>query len=154
MVLSEQSTADLRGGQLAGSSSGSPAGQPVVARSGSSNAFDPGATPAAADLLGTSARGGTIDFELDAAPGSLAVLVLAYDATLVPLQPFLPGSILGRPALNMGPYTVPSTGTVRVPFQVPSRFPLGQTYFGQFLAVEPDLATFWVSNALSWHTSQ
>ncbi|MEM7200372.1 MAG: hypothetical protein AAF628_08915 [Planctomycetota bacterium] len=121
---------------------------------GSSFTAHPGAAPPAADLLGTSARGSTIEFELDAVPGSLAVLILAYDATVVPLQPFMPGSILGVPVLNSGPYTVPPSGAVQVPFDVPSLFPLGQTYFGQFLAVEPDLATYWVSNVLPWHTSQ
>ncbi|MEM7202472.1 MAG: hypothetical protein AAF628_19525 [Planctomycetota bacterium] len=87
-------------------------------------------TPSSADIYGPSVRGSTVTFSLDALPGSLAVLLLAYDPTLVPLEPFIPGSPLGAFVTTLGPWTVPGTGNLLVPQGIPQTWPLGHVSSG------------------------
>ncbi len=109
--------------------------------------------PSSANLLGRSARGRTIQFQLDALPGSVAALLFGHDPTLLPLEPLTPGSLLVNYEVVFAPVFVPASGVTAIPFTVPTTWPLGQTYFGQFLTLEPNLTTLWATNTFPWHTS-
>jgi hypothetical protein len=92
-----------------------------------------------------------IDFALEGAPGSLAALFFATDATLVPFEPWALGSFLVRTVITAGPLFIPSSGTGTWPFWIPSSYPLGETYYWQFATVEPSTNRLWLSNALPLH---
>ena len=74
------------------------------------------------------------------------------DPTLVPLEPLTPGSLLAN-FVAFVPAVVPASGNYQLPFLVPQTWPLGQTFFGQFITVEPGPNMLWATNSFPWHTS-
>ena len=81
--------------------------------------------------------------------------MLSYRAELVPLEPLVAGSLLALLATSIGPVTVPPSGTAQLPFRIPSSgWPVGQTYYGQWVTLELQTRRLWVSNSFPWHTSR
>ena len=128
-------------------------GVPFVLQSGGTLQVDAAATPSAGEIRGTMAVNQTIRFALDAKPGSLGLLLLGYGANLVPLEPLTWGSLLSPFALTVGPLSVPASGSVELPYVVPPGWPLGQTFWGQFLSVEPVSNRLWATNSFALHVN-
>lgn len=149
-------SAIVMGGAVLPGSGGNPNGLPgrtVWADQFSSFLARPFALPTAGHIEGIQERGQVIQFVARAAPASPLVLLLSYRAELVPIEPVAFGSLLAFPAAVLGPFVVPSTGDFRGPFSLPVTWPLGETYFGQFVSLEPGPNTVWVSNSFPLHVN-
>ena len=83
---------------------------------------------------------------MDAAPGSVGILLLAYDGTVTSLQPFGTGLFLPGFVASLGPLAVPSSGNVQLPFAISNRFPLADVFHAQFLTFDPATSRFWGTN--------
>jgi hypothetical protein len=122
-----------RGGAPGGTTCGAQAGRPIVETGTNRLRVDPAARPPMARIEGTQAGGAPIDFTLLSPAGSLALMVLAYDGALTPIEPLGFGSLLRSPAGFLGPFTVPPGDVLRLGWTIPVGFAAGPVHFGQFL---------------------
>jgi hypothetical protein len=111
-------------------------------------------TPSAGEIRGEQEIGKTIRFALDAKPNSIGALLFATQPTLLPLEPLTFGSFLSGWVLSIGPLMVPSTGTAEWSFSIPATYPLGETYYWQFLTVEPGNTALWATNSFALHVNR
>lgn len=128
---------------------GSPAGLPVL-NSNSTITGDDHSTPAHALLIGWPQVGYTVVMQLEAQPGSQALLLVARNANHVPLEPLLPGSLLLTPLVIVGPFFVPASGVLDVPFPVTSGTTPDELWLGQFLTLEPVTSALWATNPFTF----
>ncbi|MEM7204053.1 MAG: hypothetical protein AAF628_27575 [Planctomycetota bacterium] len=154
LQLTNQTVAEFWGaGPIAGAAglSGQP-GMASVVDPSSTLAVRPGEPGLRARLTGASFPGNTVAFELTAPPGIPAVAFFGNFAQHLPLEPLVPGSLLVAPILAAGPFAVPSGGTLRLPYVVPSRWLLDSVFYGQFLALDPATGELRSSNSFPWIT--
>lgn len=154
-VLDNSAATALRvtfAGGIGGLPNGRP-GVPSLLDSSSLLISDATASPTVAELLGRQFRGSDLWFVAKGAPRSPAVLVLAYRGDAVPLEPLGYGNILASPALTVGPFSLSALGELRGAFVLPPAWPLGETYFAQFLTLQPGPNTLWASNRLVLHAT-
>jgi hypothetical protein len=144
------SVAYFEGGMPVGGA-GSP---PGPASSGPGIQINANSTPSAGEIRGEQEVGKTIRFALDAKPNSLGALLMATQPTLVPLEPLTLGSFLSGWVLSIGPLMVPSTGTAEWSLSIPATYPLGETYYWQFLTLEPGNTALWVTNSFALHVNR
>ena len=131
---------------------GLPYGPPFQLSTGGTIQINANSTPSAGEIRGEQEVGKTIKFALDAKPNSIGALIFATQPTLVPLEPLILGSFLSAWSVTF-PVTVPMTGTLEVPFVVPANYPLGETYYWQFLTVEPGFTQAWTTNSFALHVN-
>ncbi|MEM7199243.1 MAG: hypothetical protein AAF628_03195 [Planctomycetota bacterium] len=158
IVVSDNATARFEGDEPRGGVpgiGGETFGAPSVLRSGGTIAIDPESEPSAGDLQGTPVRGQTVRFTLDAAPASVAVLLLSTSqAQMVPIEPLALGSVLFPIALAIPTASVPATGVLEIDYTIPASRQLGVTTFGQFASLHPTRQRIWLTNPFALHVNQ
>lgn len=132
---------------------GTPAGPSYGLTLGGTIQINANSTPSSGEILGEQEIGKTIKFALDGKPISIGALVFATQPTLVPLEPLTLGSFLSGWSVTF-PVLVPVTGVLELPFVIPTTYPLGETYYWQFLTVEPGLAALWATNSFLLHVNR
>lgn len=121
----------------AGGGNGLPRGPAYQLGPGSRLVHSPNLRTPVAWITGTQARAQTVQIELRAAPASVAVLAFSYTGLSVPLEPFGVGSLLLQPALISAAFSVPGTGALALPVNLPATLPLSEVYTGQVLTWQP-----------------
>ncbi len=139
-LLLENSLAYLLGQQPAG---GPPAGTtcsaqwgPPIQQAGTNTLHvNTAARPPLARVDGTQATQQSISFTVLSPAGSIALMGIAYDGALAPIEPVGFGSLLAGTVGYVGPFVVPPGDALQLPWIVPAGFALGQVHFGQFLTL-------------------
>lgn len=134
------SVAFLLGGQPTGGAPGGTACSaqtgPAIHQTGANTLHvDAAARPPLARIDGTQATGQHIAFTVLSPAGSIALMGIAYDGALTPIEPIGFGSLLTATAGFVGPFAVPSGDTLSLPWTIPAGFPPGQVHYGQFLTL-------------------
>ena len=127
---------------------GSPNGSPLEIAGSSTVVRDPAARPATAELIGFPSAGQTVQLRARGVSGSLALLVVGNTPQHVGLEPLSNGSVLLAPLAVAGPFTVPASGVLDIPFPVTMNTPVDEVYLGQFLTLEPGTNALWATNPI------
>lgn len=127
------------GAGLAGGNGGAGGGQPgppVAKDAGSRVTVDGKALPPVTAVTGTVAPGADIQLSVKGRPGSVALLLLGVDSTILDLAPVGVGHLYCIPSLILGQFVLPANGELRIPVRVPKGWPFNVATFGQFLTLE------------------
>lgn len=123
------------GGSPGGTTCNAQAGPPIQQSGSNTLHVDAAARPPLARIDGTQATGQSINFTVLSPAGSVALMGIAYDAALLPIEPVGFGSLLAATAGYLGPFTVPTGDVLQLPWTIPAGFALGQVHYGQFLTL-------------------
>lgn len=123
------------GGAPGGTTCGAQAGAPVLYSGTNTVHSDATARPPLARIDGVQATGQNIAFTVLSPAGSVALLAIAYDGALLPIEPIGHGSLLASASGFVGPFTVPPGDLLQLPWPVPGTFAVGRVHFGQFLTL-------------------
>ncbi len=155
--LNSGSRAILFGSAVIAGRGGSPtgrAGRVSILDASSALTSDPMALPTSLELRGAFTRGSVAEFFVRGAPNTPAVMLLAYRADVLPLEPLAYGSMLAAPDLMLGPFWIRASGETRVILPLTPNWPLGETYAAQALSIEPGTNTIWPSNRTILHVNR
>ncbi len=123
-----------------------PSGQPTVLLAGA-KLYEPGTPAPLAVMLGTPAPGQHVTFALLARPHDLALLAFGDAPALTPFPGLITtGTLHVLPIFTLGPFTIPATGRLDVPFQLATNWQLDRVVTFQFLTAPFGVPEIWASN--------
>jgi hypothetical protein len=102
-------------------------------------------------ITGTAAPGNAVSLDSRANAGDIAIVLLGEEPLYVAAPSWLTvGTLFVNPLVTFGPFTVPSTGLLSFPLQLPPTLPLNHLFLLQ-CAVLPSgsINELWASNATS-----
>lgn len=131
-----------------GGAGGGQAGQPVVWDAASTVVVDATKLPAVADIEGQVIPGRGVQLTVGAKPGSVGLLLLGLDTTILPLAPVGLGNVYCVPSIILGQFVVPGTGTLKIPVTIPAGWVRDVPTYGQFLTLQTGPILLWGSNPI------
>jgi hypothetical protein len=145
LVLSSGSTARIRGVSLNGGF-GTPSGQTFRKDAGSTIDYDPSGIGPSAIVTGTVQPGNTVQYTLNARPGSPAALLIGL-TTQFQMPSYLKLGALGVvPIFSVPGGNVPAAGKLEIPSLVPAGWPDNTVVEAQFVLLDQTTAELLVSN--------